>query len=82
MSNELFDTYENSVMPHGKNMFRIASDMAMGKYVHIHHQNMHYHIGNVFCIVVHNVQVLTSQVQNNMRVIQMLVLQYVFMCIT
>ena len=31
MANCLFDTYKNSVMPHGKYMFQTASDMAMAK---------------------------------------------------
>ena len=29
MSNLIFETYESSVIPHGKNMFRTASDMDM-----------------------------------------------------
>ena len=29
MSNSIFETYKNMIMPHGKNMFKIASDMAM-----------------------------------------------------
>ena len=29
MANFIFDTYKNSVMTHGKHMFKIASEMAM-----------------------------------------------------
>ena len=29
MANHLFETYKNYVMPHGKHMFKTASDMAM-----------------------------------------------------
>ena len=29
--NRIFDTCINSVMPHGKNMFKISSDIAMKK---------------------------------------------------
>ena len=47
-------------------------------FVHIHHQNMHYHIGNECCVVVH---VFISQFQNEISTIQVLVLQYVFMFI-
>ena len=31
MVNLLFETYKNSVIPHGKHMFQTASDMAMTK---------------------------------------------------
>ena len=31
MSNRLFDTYKNYVMPHGKHKFQIESNMAMAK---------------------------------------------------
>ena len=41
------------------------------KCVHINHQNMHYHIWNVFCVVVNNVHVFISQVQNNIITIHM-----------
>ena len=51
------------------------------QFVHIHHQNMHYHIGNVFCGVVHNFHTLIYQVQNQISIIHMLVLQWVFVCI-
>ena len=29
-------------MPYGNNILNTASDTAMEKYVHIHHQNMHW----------------------------------------
>ena len=29
MYNRLFETYKNSVMPHGKHIFKTASEMAM-----------------------------------------------------
>ena len=29
MENHIFDTYKNYVMPHGKNMLKIESDMNM-----------------------------------------------------
>ena len=40
---------------------------------------MHYHIGNVFLMVVQNVQVVIFQFQNHIIKIIMLVQQYVFM---
>ena len=52
------------------------------KCVHIHHQNMHDQFGNVFCGVVHNVHVLISQVQGQIRAIEMVTQQIISMCIT
>ena len=49
--------------------------------VHINHQTMHYHIGNVFCVVVRNVHVCTFQVQNQISTIQKLAPQYDFISI-
>ena len=49
--------------------------------VNIYHQNMHYHIWNMFCIAVHNVHVLKLQVHNQIIRIPVLVHQYIFMCI-
>ena len=51
------------------------------KYVPIHHQIIHNHIGNVCLIVVQNVQVLIYQVHNQIITIKMLFLQYVLICI-
>ena len=31
MANRLFETYKNSIIPHGKNIFPTASDSAMAK---------------------------------------------------
>ena len=42
--------------------------------VHIHNQNMHYHIGNLFCGVVHNFHVFIFKVQNLISTIPMSVL--------
>ena len=41
MDNPLFNAYKNSVIPHDKNMFQIASDMAVVFFVNIH--NFAYH---------------------------------------
>ena len=49
--------------------------------VHIHHQNIRNHIGNVFFVVVHNVNIFIFQVQNEISTIPMLFQKYVFMCI-
>ena len=49
--------------------------------MHIHYQNMHYHIGNVFCVVVRNVHGLISQIQNQIRTIKILSLPYILMSI-
>ena len=43
--------------------------------VHINHQNMHDYIGNVCFIFLNNVQVLISQLHNNIIKIQILLLQ-------
>ena len=70
------------VMPHGKHVLKTAYNMDMEKCVHIHHKNMHYHIENVFCSVVKNIHVLTSQVQNMIHTIKKLFLQHVLIYIT
>ena len=49
--------------------------------MHIHHQNVHDHIGNVFCVVVPNVHILIFQGQNKTITIQMLAQSYYFMYI-
>ena len=49
--------------------------------VHIHDQNMLYHIGNVFCVFVYNYHGLIFQVQNHISTIQILAQSYVFMSI-
>ena len=51
-------------MPHGNHMFNTESDMNMSKCVHIHHQNIHDHTGNVCFGVMHIVHVLIYQIQN------------------
>ena len=51
MANHLFDTYKNTVMPHRKHMLRQNMTWRWQQCVHIHHQNIYYHIGNVFCVV-------------------------------
>ena len=64
LANHIFETYEKTVMPHSKHMFKMHLSWLCQKCVHIHHQNMHYHIGNVCCVVVYNVHVLIPQFQN------------------
>ena len=51
------------------------------QFIHMYHQNIHYQIVNLFCIVVRNVQGLIFQVHNQISTINMLVPPYVFMCI-
>ena len=49
--------------------------------VHIHHQNMHYRIG-ILCCVMYNGHELILQVHNMISTISILLLQYIFMFIT
>ena len=81
MSNSLFETYKNSVIPYGKHMFQTESDIAIAKCVNLYHQTMRYHIGNVFCVVLRNFHRWIFQVQNQISTIQMLDQPYNFMCI-
>ena len=46
--------------------------------VRIHHQNMHDHIGHVFCVVVQNSQVLIFHFYNHIITIKMLSQSYFF----
>ena len=82
MDNLIFGICIHYLMPRGKNMFKTESYMAMEKCVHIHHENIHYHIGNFCCDVVHNVYILITQLKNQISRIHMLFLQYIFLCIT
>ena len=52
------------------------------QYVHIHSTKMHWHTGNVCCVVVQNVHVIMSQVRNHISINPTHILQYVFMFIT
>ena len=52
--------------------FRQHLTLRWPKFVHIHHQTMYYHIGNVFFVVIRNVYVWIFQVQNQISKIQTL----------
>ena len=43
MADRLFDTYKNSMIPHGRNIYLTESYIEMEKCVHIHHPIMHCH---------------------------------------
>ena len=81
MSDFLFETYK-ILSCHMEIIYFRKPLACRGKFfVHIQHQNMHFHIGNVFCVVVSNSLVLIFQVQNQIIIIQMLVRLYVFVSI-
>ena len=50
--------------------------------VNIHHHIMHYHTGNVCCVLVPITHVLIYQSKNHRSIINVHVLQYIFMFIT
>ena len=57
-ANRIYETFKNSVMPHGHHIYDKAHMWKMQQCVHIHSQIVHYHTGNGYCDVVPNVQVL------------------------
>ena len=57
-SHHIYETYKNTVMPHGCHIYSKASDMENQQCVHIHSQTMHYQNGNVYYDVVKNVHIL------------------------
>ena len=61
--------------------FRQHLELKWQQCVHIHNKTIHYHIGNVFCIVASNVHICILQVQNQINTIQMLDPPYDFMYI-
>ena len=71
MENRLFDIYKYMSCHIESICFRQHLTLGWQKCVHTHYQTIHYHIGNVFCAVVHNVHGLILQVQNNISAIQM-----------
>ena len=48
ISNRIFMTYKFFFITHSNPILNTESDMPMEKYMYIHHQNMHYHIGDIF----------------------------------
>ena len=72
MANSLSEKYKNSAMPHVDHIFQTAYDIAMEKCVHIHHQTIHYRIGDLLLVVMRNAHVWIFQVQNQISKIQML----------
>ena len=58
ISNCRFDTYKDLVMPHGKHMFKIASESSMVTMGAFPSWNMHHHIINMCHVVVYNFHVL------------------------
>ena len=60
-------------------MFQTAYEIAMATMCAYPSSNMHYHIGNVFYVVVSNFHRLILQVQNNIITIKTLSQSYNFM---
>ena len=81
MDNILFETYEILSCHMEIIYFRQHMKLQYQQFLHIHHQNMHYHIGNVFCVVVRNVHGWILQVHNQINIIQMSAPPYNFMSI-
>ena len=52
------------------------------KCVHIHHTNMHFHTGNMYCIIVPIARVLIFRNNNHIGIIPTHLLQYVLIFIT
>ena len=50
--NGLFETYKNSVMPHGSHIYATASDMSMDTMFAYPPSQHAFHNGNVCCVVV------------------------------
>ena len=78
MDNWLFETYKNSVMPHGNHSYQTESDMAMEticEYPPYQHTLSHW---KRRCIFVPISQVLIYQSKNNIRTIPMGVAEQAF----
>ena len=81
MADSLFEKYKILSCHMESIFFRQNLIWKCQQYVHIHNQNMHYHIGNVFCIVLRNIHGLIFQAHNHISTIHMLAPLYVFMSI-
>ena len=75
MANHVFDTYTVSFMTHGRHTLKIASDIAMATLCAYTSSKYALTQWKCFCGVVKNVHVLISQVKNQTKKIQMLVLK-------
>ena len=79
--NHPFETYEKSMMPHIHHSYKIAYDISIGKFVHIHHPNMHCLTGNICFVLVPSYYILIFQAKNQIGIIPTHVLQYAFIFI-
>ena len=82
MDNCIFETYKNSAMSPGRNIYETEADMAMEKYGHIHHPNKHCHTINMCCVVVPIFHVLILHTNNQIAIVPTHLLQRVFIFIT
>ena len=80
--NRIYDTYKNTVMPHGRHIYVNASNMEKANFFHIHNQIIQYHTENVYCNVVPNFHVLIFLIKKQMISIMTQPLQFVFIFIT
>ena len=47
-AHHIYETYKNTVMPHGRHIYAKAYDMEILQYAHILSLIMHFHTGNVY----------------------------------
>ena len=80
--NRLFETYKFLLYHMGAIYMQQQLTCPWLKCVHIHHPNMHYHIGNLCCVVLIIAHVLIFQTNNDIHIIPTHILQYVFIFIT
>ena len=75
----IFETYKNSVRPHGYHIYNSSAYMAMEKCVPVPHNIMIYHTLNVYYDFARNPPVLIYLIRRQIKIQQTRVQQYFFM---